>query len=110
MKLNFGKIKYDGGSHTLGRLKCSGRKATSETYPTSCLDLWILGYSLNGFYPIRNGVRMDYVFCDFSQGNLLYIAIMYIITVGVSNDRTADLILKGKLEIYGYMFYYTACI
>ena len=65
-KLNFGDTKYEGGSHTLGKLKCSGKSVSN--YPESCRDLWRAGHSLNGFYPIRQTNKVEVVYCNFAPG------------------------------------------
>ncbi len=69
-QLNFGKIKYEGGSHTLGQLECSGKSIATGDYPKSCQDLWRIGHILNGFYPIRGDKHVEFVHCNFSMGNL----------------------------------------
>ncbi|XP_057371856.1 uncharacterized protein LOC130692794 [Daphnia carinata] len=65
-RLNFGHTSYVGGSHTLGKLECFGKSAADV--PTSCLDLWRIGYLLNGLYPIRRNQEVVFVYCDFSEG------------------------------------------
>ncbi|XP_057375243.1 uncharacterized protein LOC130696180 [Daphnia carinata] len=65
-KLNFGQINHNGGSHTLGKFTCSGK--LTYAYPTSCADLWRIGYTLNGLYPVRGSTRVEFVHCDFSLG------------------------------------------
>lgn len=67
-KLNFGKISFDGGSHKLGKLECSGKSMKPNQLPTSCQDLWRIGHTLNGFYPVRNGNKIQIIHCDFTQG------------------------------------------
>ncbi|XP_046461360.1 uncharacterized protein LOC124207781 isoform X2 [Daphnia pulex] len=66
-KLNFGRTIHNGGSHTLGKLICSG-KSISPVYPRSCADLWRIGYTLNGLYPIQGDKHVEFVHCDFTLG------------------------------------------
>lgn len=65
-KLNFGQINHNGGSHTLGKFTCSGKP--TYAYPSSCADLWRIGYTLNGLYPVRGSKRVEFIHCDFSLG------------------------------------------
>ncbi|KAI9561346.1 hypothetical protein GHT06_012303 [Daphnia sinensis] len=65
-KLNFGQINHNGGSHTLGKFTCSGKP--SYAYPSSCADLWRIGYTLNGLYPVQGSKRVEFIHCDFSLG------------------------------------------
>ena len=73
-KLNFGGYTHDGGSHTLGKLICSGKAIVSD-YPKSCDDLWKLGHSLNGFYPIRGDRNVELIFCDFTSSIYIYLIV-----------------------------------
>ena len=63
-KLNFGLTQASSGIHTLGRLECSGIVAVTEL-PTSCKDLWLIGHTLNGIFPIMGSAMTEFVYCDF---------------------------------------------
>ena len=67
-KLNFGRnlATNSYGNHTLGKLECSGR-ATVNTVPGSCADLWKIGHTLNGFYDIKGDKTVRSVYCDFTK-------------------------------------------
>ncbi|XP_046633665.1 uncharacterized protein LOC124313039 [Daphnia pulicaria] len=69
-KLNFGRTIHNGGSHTLGKLICSG-KSISPVYPKSCTDLWRIGHTLNGLYLIQGDKHVELVHCDFTLGQNL---------------------------------------
>ena len=66
--LRFGRASSTSsfGLHTLGRMECSGRP-TIDGPPTSCADLWILSYSLNGIYTVQGAKGVKTVYCDFSK-------------------------------------------
>ena len=68
-KLNFGQINFAGGSHTLGKLVCTGKSVSASQHPESCRDLWRIGHTLNGFYTIRGDKHVELVHCDFSSGD-----------------------------------------
>jgi hypothetical protein len=70
-RLNFGKISYTGGSHTLGKLQCAGKSSDVDLMPTSCLDLWRIGHVLKGLYPIRRDKKVQFIYCDFSLGKTI---------------------------------------
>ena len=67
MKLNFGRIGPGAsGKFTLGKLECSGEKAL-KTMPTSCIDLFIAGNQINGFYTVKgSSTQLVTVYCDFT--------------------------------------------
>jgi hypothetical protein len=68
-RLNFGRTQLatSSGVHTLGRLVCAGSVALNG-FPTSCVDLWLIGHTLKGFYSSIQGVKMmEAVYCDFTQ-------------------------------------------
>jgi hypothetical protein len=67
-KLNFGRTLANNtyGNHTLGKLECSGR-VTVNTMPVSCVDLWKIGHTLNGFYEVKGVRNIGSVYCDFSK-------------------------------------------
>jgi hypothetical protein len=54
--------------HTLGRLECSG-KVVLNGMPSSCQDLWRIGYTLSGLYSIKgsSSSKVETVYCDFSK-------------------------------------------
>ncbi len=54
--------------HTLGRLECSG-KVVLNGMPSSCQDLWRIGYTLSGLYSIKGSSsnKVETVYCDFSK-------------------------------------------
>jgi hypothetical protein len=35
--------------------------------PTSCKDLWLLGYYLSGLYSIKGAAMIETVYCDFNK-------------------------------------------
>ena len=67
-ELHFGRNQLSGssGRYTLGKLECSGRSTFNEI-PIGCRDLYEIGHVLNGFYPVKNGNKIDMVYCDFSS-------------------------------------------
>ena len=67
-QLHFGRTQPPSYSvHTLGRLVCAGSVALNG-FPTSCVDLWLIGHTLKGFYSSIQGVKMmEAVYCDFTQ-------------------------------------------
>jgi hypothetical protein len=67
-KLNFGRTLATGsyGNHTLGKLECNGR-ATVNTMPASCVDLWKIGHTLNGYYEVKGSTTVRSVYCDFTK-------------------------------------------
>ena len=44
----------------------TGRQAngTIGRMPESCPDLWRIGHSMAGFYPVKSGDRLEMVYCD----------------------------------------------
>jgi hypothetical protein len=67
-KLNFGRASASSalGIHTLGKFECSGRP-TLDGPPSSCGDLWQIGYSLNGIFVVKDKNEFRTVYCDFSK-------------------------------------------
>ena len=67
-ELHFGRTQLSGssGRYTLGKLECSGR-SIFDGFPAGCRDLHQIGHVLNGFYNVRNGNKIDMIFCDFSS-------------------------------------------
>lgn len=68
--LNFGRTiaPTSTNRHTLGRLECSG-KVVLNGMPSSCQDLWRIGYTLSGLYSIKGSSsnKIETVYCDFSK-------------------------------------------
>jgi hypothetical protein len=64
-RLNFGRTQLEtsSGVHTLGRLVCTGL----VLMPKSCVDLWLIGHTLSGFYSVMGSVKMESVLCDFTK-------------------------------------------
>ncbi|XP_057370159.1 uncharacterized protein LOC130691262 [Daphnia carinata] len=68
-KLNFGRTiaPTSMNRHTLGRLECNG-KVVLNGMPTSCQDLWRIGYTLSGIYSIKGSSnKVETVYCDFTK-------------------------------------------
>ncbi len=69
-KLNFGRTVAPASvnRHTLGRFECSG-KVVLNGMPSSCQDLWRIGYTLSGLYSIKgpSSGKVETVYCDFSK-------------------------------------------
>jgi hypothetical protein len=69
-KLNFGRTVAPASvnRHTLGRFECSG-KVVLNGMPSSCQDLWRIGYTLSGLYSIKgsSSKKVETVYCDFSK-------------------------------------------
>lgn len=68
-KLNFGRTiaPTSMSSYKIGRLECSG-KVVLNGMPTSCQDLWRVGYILSGIYSIKgSSSRVETVYCDFNK-------------------------------------------
>ncbi|XP_057370157.1 uncharacterized protein LOC130691260 [Daphnia carinata] len=68
-KLNFGRTiaPTSISTHEIGRLECSG-KVVLNGMPTSCQDLWRVGYVLSGLYSIKGSSnKVETVYCDFSK-------------------------------------------
>ena len=69
-KLNFGRTVAPGSvnRHTLGRFECSGKVALNGM-PSSCQDLWRIGYTLSGLYSVKgpSSNKVETVYCDFSK-------------------------------------------
>lgn len=68
-RLNFGRTQLEtsSGVHTLGKFECSGSVAAVMGIPTSCKDLWLLGYYLSGLYSIKGAAMIETVYCDFNK-------------------------------------------
>ncbi len=69
-KLNFGRTiaPTSVNRHKLGRMECNG-KVVLNGMPTSCQDLWRIGYTLSGIYSIKgpSSNRVETVYCDFDK-------------------------------------------
>jgi hypothetical protein len=67
-QLNFGRTILEGSSgvHTLGRFECTGQVVVSGM-PSSCEDLWHIGYTLSGLYSVMGGTKVESIYCDFSK-------------------------------------------
>lgn len=68
-KLNFGRTiaPTSINRHTLGRFECNG-KVVLNGMPTSCQDLWRIGYILSGIYSIKGSSnKVETVYCDFTK-------------------------------------------
>ena len=69
-KLNFGRTvaPTSVNRHTLGRLECSG-KVVLNGMPSSCQDLWRIGYTLSGLHLVKGTIsnKVEMLFCDFNK-------------------------------------------
>lgn len=67
-KLNFGRtqLSTSSGQYTLGRLDCSGQSSVNRI-PSSCADLWQIGHTFSGLYPIKSEKSIDMVYCNFTK-------------------------------------------
>ena len=68
-KLNFGRTIAPTSvkRHKLGRMECNG-KVVLDGMPTSCEDLWRVGYILSGIYSVKGSSnKVETVYCDFSK-------------------------------------------
>jgi hypothetical protein len=99
MKLNFGRTIHNGGSHTLGKLICSG-KSISPVYPRSCADLWRIGHTLNGLYPIQVDTHVEFVHCDFTLGNIKWLELLSFLTCNRLINHQGKMWRKIELDTW----------
>ena len=100
-ELHFGRNQLSGssGRYTLGKLECSGRSTFNEI-PTGCRDLYEIGHVLNGFYPVKNGNKIDMIYCDFSSfAEGIYISDLSTVLISLchynnNSDKTGNTNLK----------------